>query len=80
MRHGGQWTGIHTSVKSILCSWGALCVFKSTLIHDDSDASLDEDKVEDGDADADGQAETRGACLLALDNTDTGQPGTVKSK
>ena len=83
-----RWTGIHTSVKSILRSWGALCVFKSTLIRDgygytaadedeDSDASLDEDEDED---DADGQAETRGTLLLEFDNTDTGQPGTVKSK
>ena len=88
-----RWKDIHTSFKSILCNWGALCVFKSTLIRDgygytatdedeDSDASLDEDKDEDedGDADADGQAERRGTRLLALDNTDTGQSGTVKSK
>ena len=51
---------------------------------EDSDASLDDDeykdKDEDEDGDADGQAETRGTCLLALDNTGTGQPGTVKSK
>ncbi len=86
-----RWTGIHTSVKSILRNWGALCVFKSTLIRDgygytaadedeDSDASLDEDEDEDGDGDADGQAGTQGTLLLAFDNTDTGQPGTVKSK
>ena len=85
------WTGIHTSVKSILRNWGALCVFKSTLIRDgygytaadedeDSDASLDEDEDEEEDGDADGQAETQGTLLLAFDNTDTGQPGTVKSK
>ena len=90
-----RWTGIHTSVKSILRDWGALCVFKSTLICDgygytaadedeDEDANADADGDEDGDedegGDADGQAETRGTRLLALDNTDTGQPGAVKSK
>lgn len=49
---------IHTSIKSILRDWGALCVFKRTLIQDgyrytaanedeDSDESLDEDGDED---------------------------------
>ena len=86
-----RWTGIHVSVKSILCDWGALCVFKSTLIRDgyhytatnedeDSDASLDEDEDGGEDGDVDGQAEIRGTRLLALDNTDTGQPSAAKSK
>ena len=90
-----RWEYIHTSEKSILRDWGALCVFKTTLIRDgygytaadedeDIDTSLDEDADEDKDVeeggDADGQAETRGTRLLALDNTNTGQPGTVKSK
>lgn len=83
-----RWTGINATVLSILRGWGALCVLKSTLIHDgyghtpDNYQTLDEDEEDsdatlDEDEDADGQAGTR---LLLLDNSDTGQPGAAKSK
>ena len=37
-------------------------------------------RTKDEDGDADGQSETLGTRLMALDNVDTEQPGTVKSK
>ena len=84
-----RWTGIHVSVKSILCGWGALCVYKAALIRDgygytpdheeeDSDLSLDENEEEEENTDV--RAEARGARLLSLDNTDVGRQDAPKSK
>ena len=84
-----RWTGIHVSVKSILRGWGALCVYKATLIRDgygytpdheeeDSDLSLDEGEEEDEDTDV--QADARGTRLLSLDNTNLGRQDAPKSK
>ena len=65
-------------------------MYKAILIRDgcgytpdheeDSDLSLDEDEDGDEDEHADGRADVRGARLLSLDNTGTGQQGAAKSK
>ena len=89
LRRGKRDLGIHVTVKSILRGWGALCVYKAVLIrdgcgytpdHDNEDSDLFLDKDGDEDKYADGRADVRGACLLSLDNTSTGQQGVANLK
>ena len=63
-------TGIHETMKSILCGWGTLCIYKAILIRNGCGYTpyyYEEDSDDKG-KDVDGQADAQCTYLLLLDN------------